>query len=148
EEFVRRKTRDARQGGKGVGFCYCDDVVRIGIDTKFPVIKILHNERIAQFGEASGAVDVVGKIRPVLQAEPVTPGRNARSWHTRVIYFRILVLDVISLDLGPAVVVLSIFDSGIKANGHTTPPPIIEPKPAFDIVGDRERDLGEDRWSP
>src|SRR5437773_746990 len=98
--------------------------------------------------QVSDAVDVFGKIRPILQAEPVTPGRNTRSWHSRVIYVRILVLDVIRLDLGPAVVVFSIFDSGIKTNGHTTPPPIIEPDPALDIVGDGERDLGQNRWPP
>src|SRR5437762_1060507 len=96
----------------------------------------------------SDARDIVGKVRSILQAEPVSAGRNALSWHSSFIYFRILVLDVISFESCPAGVVLSIFDSGIKANGHTTPLTIIEPDPAFDIVGEWECHLREKRWSP
>src|SRR5437762_6143045 len=148
EKLVRLKARDSRQRIKGIRFRQCDDVVRNRVDTKFPLVKILHNILITQLCQISDAVDIIGKIRPIQQAEPVTPSRNVLSWHGRLILVRILVLDVVSFELGPAVLVLAIFDAGIKANGHATQAPIIEPNPALDIVGDRERDLGENRRSP
>src|SRR5207244_11498129 len=47
EKLVRLKTRDPRQRIKGVCFCQSDHVVRNRIHTKFPLVKILHNELIA-----------------------------------------------------------------------------------------------------
>src|SRR5204863_3343150 len=91
---------------------------------------------------------ILGKIRPIFQAEPVSSCRNIFARRSRLIQQRVLILYVIGFESGPTVVVLSIFDVGIKANGHPSPPTIIEPKSALDLVCDWKGHLSEKRRSP
>src|SRR6266436_3728221 len=49
EKLVRLKAHDPRQRVKRVGFCQRDNVVGLRVDSKFPLIKILHNVLITQF---------------------------------------------------------------------------------------------------
>ena len=79
EEIVRLKTRDSRQGIERVRLRDCDHVVRNRIDTKLTLVEILHDEGIAQLRNINDAVDVIGKVRAVLQTDSVSSGRNCSS---------------------------------------------------------------------
>ena len=80
----------------------------------------MHNKRIAQLGQISDAVDVVGKVRPIFQTKTVSAGRNILSWQGRVILQRVLVLNIICFEIGVAVVVLAIFNMRFETEGHAT----------------------------
>src|SRR5260370_150849 len=122
EELVRLEAGDARERIKWVGLRQRDDVVRPRIDPKLTLVKILHNERIAHFCDVRDTIDTLGKVGPIFQTDPVSPCRNIRARRSRLIQIRILILYVIRFEPGPAVVVLSIVDVGIKANVHAPPP--------------------------
>jgi hypothetical protein len=94
EKVVRLKTLDACKGEKRVCLSQCDHIVWHRIDSELTRIEILHNVLIAQFREVSDAVDVFGKIRPIFQAKPVPIGRNILSRHVRLIYVRVLIINV------------------------------------------------------
>ena len=148
EELVRLKTRDSCQGEKRVDLGQRDDVVRDRIDTKLSRIEVLHNPLVAEFGDISDAVDVLGKISSIFQTEPVSSSGDILSRYPCLIQIRILILDVIGPDLGRTAVVLPIIYGRIKANRETAPAPIIQPKSCPDLLGDGETHLSQKRWSP
>src|SRR4029453_11687138 len=76
EKLVRLKTRNPGESVNWIRLRQRNHIVRNGIDAKFRLVEILHHELIAKFGQVSDAVDAFGKVRPILQAEPVSPGRN------------------------------------------------------------------------
>src|SRR6202040_2823310 len=89
EELVRLKTHDSRQGVERVGLGNRDHIVWNRIDAKLTLVEILHHERIAQLRNVHDAVDVIGKVGAVLQADSVSSGRNCSARQTRTIYQRV-----------------------------------------------------------
>src|SRR4029450_7548538 len=122
EKLVRLKTRNPGEGVNWIRLRQRNHIVRNGIDAKFPLVEILHQESITEFGEVSDAVDAFGKIRPVFQAEPIPSSGNTLSRHGRLIQLRILILQVIGFEFRPAFVVLPILDAGIKPDGQAATP--------------------------
>src|SRR5205814_9817332 len=123
-------------------------VVRNWIDAKLSLIKVLHHIRIAKLGEISDAVYVTGKVRPVFQAKPVSTGRNILSDLGRLVYVRVLIIDVKGFYPRLAGLVLSIIDNGIEANGGSATAKVIESDACLDIIRNRKHHLSQKRWSP
>src|SRR6187399_1627600 len=76
EELIGLKTRDARDGEKRVRLRDCDHVVGNGINAKVTLKVVLHDKWIAELCEIGDAVDIISKVRPVFQTDPVSSGGN------------------------------------------------------------------------
>src|SRR5207247_427700 len=64
------------------------------INAKLAWIEVFHDIWIAKLGEIGDAVDAIGKIRAIFQAQPISPGRNTLPRDRRLIQIRILILNV------------------------------------------------------
>ena len=106
------------------------------------MVKVLHDKCVAQLGNVSDAVDIVGKVRAIFNAQSVAPGGDRSSGHSRAIDQRVLVLYVVSLELGHAVIALAVADVRFKSDRWTAAATIIEPDPSFDMIGDGKSYLG------
>src|SRR4030095_17019325 len=94
------------------------------------------------------AIDGVGEIRVVFEAEPVSRLRHAYSRYVGLIDLRVLIVDVKSFYSRHTALVFPIFNCRFKTDGWSAPAEIIQPEPGLNIVCDRERDLRKKRWSP
>ena len=148
EKLVRLETGDARDGEKRIRLRYCHYIVWNGIDPKLALIKVLHHIRIAKLGEVSDAVDVIGKVRPIFQAKPVSPGRNTLPRHGRLIQVRVLILNVKGFYPRLTVLVLPIINNGIEADGGSATAKVIESEASLDVIRNRKHHLSQKRWSP
>ena len=97
EEIVRLKTLDPGESKKRICLCYCDDVVRNGINPKLSLEEILHHVLVAQLRNIRDAVDGIGKVGVVFEAEPVSRFRHTCSWYIRLIDVGVLIVDIKSL---------------------------------------------------
>src|SRR6266540_2903072 len=123
-------------------------IVRNRIDPKLALVKVLHHVLVAQFRSVRDTVDVISKVRPIFQAQPISPGRNTVPRHSRLIQVRVLILNVKGLYPRLPVLVLPIINNGIEADGGAATPKLHEPDAAFDIVCGWECHLSEERRSP
>src|ERR1700757_1202120 len=98
EELVCLKTRDARYSEKRVCFRQCHHIVWNRINTELAWIVVLHDVRIAKLRNVRDGVYVIGKVRPIFQAKPVSIGRDILPRHVRLIYIRVLIINVKSLE--------------------------------------------------
>ena len=108
------------------------------------MIKVLHNKWIAKLGEIGDGVDVISKVRPVFQAEPVAAGGNILSNSRGSIQQWILILNIPRFEPRLAVVVLPVIDNWIEADGRPPTAKVIEPNAPPDVICDRERHLSEE----
>src|ERR1700752_3916305 len=72
EEIVCLKTLDPGQREKRIYFCQRYDIVWNRINPKFSLEKVLHHVLVTHLGDVRDAIDGVGEIRVVLEAEPVS----------------------------------------------------------------------------
>src|SRR4029077_18001942 len=93
-------------------------------------------------------VNIVCEVCAIFQADAIAASGHLTPPQSGLINLRILVLKVVSLELGVARIVFPVIDVGFKSNGDTAASPVIEPEPAFNVVGDREGKLGEGRRPP
>src|SRR6266436_639501 len=148
EELVRLKTRNARDGEKRVCFRQCDHIVWNRINAKLARIEVLHHILIAKLRDVRDAIDVIGKVCPIFQAETVSRGRNLLPHLGRLIYIRVLVINKKGFYLRLTVLVLPIIDNGIEADGRPATSKVIEPKAPLDVVRNRKIYLSQQGWSP
>src|SRR6266404_4023332 len=148
EEIVCLKKLDPGEGKNRVYFCHRDHIVWNRINPKFSLEEILHHVLVTQLGDVGDAIDGVGEIRVVLEAEPVSRLRDTHSRYVGLIDVRVLVVDVKSSYPRHTGFVFPIFNCRLKTDGWSAPAEIIQPEPGLNIVCDRERDLRKKRWSP
>ena len=108
EKFVRLKPSDRRQRVKGIRFCNCNHVVRLRIYPKFTLIKILHDKRIAQFCDVDRPVNIIGKEIAILERDSIARTGNVAARERRLVHFGIEIIEQISAQFRPALVVFAI----------------------------------------
>src|SRR5690242_7530528 len=148
KETVSLKSRDRGQSINRVGFRYRHDIIWVRIDAKFALVEILHHESITQLGDVNDSVNVAREIGAVFESDAVTGAPDITTWHRRLIYIRVLIVDEIRPEVEIAAVVFSVIHLRIKSDGRAASRPVIQPHPAFDFIGDWKRDLAQERRSP
>src|SRR5229473_3339811 len=148
KEIICLETSDRGERVKRVGLSHRNHVVRIGIDSKFTLIKILHQKRVAQLRDIHDSGDVFGEIGRVLQGQAVSVRQYLTARNGGRINVRVLVVDVIGLDLEITRFVLSVINVRIKPDRGAAASAIIQSKPAFNIVGDWKCELRQKGRSP
>jgi hypothetical protein len=141
EEIVRLKTLDPGEGENRVYFCQRYYVVWNRINPKLSLEKILHHVLVTQLGDVGDAIDGVGEIRVVLDAEPVSRFRNTDSRDVGLIDLGVLVVDVKTFYPRHTALVFPIFNCRVQTDGWASPAKIIQPEAGLNIVCDWERDL-------
>ena len=148
EEVVRLKTLDAGESENRICLCKCDDVIWDWINAELARIVVLHDVRVAKFGDVRGSVYTIGKVRPIFQAQSVAIGRNILPRHISLIYIRVLIINIKSLESRLTALVLSIINNGIKADRRPATAKVIKSETRLDIVRDGEHDLRKERRAP
>src|SRR4029077_5051803 len=94
EEIVRLKTLNPGERENRINLRHCDHIVRNRIDPKLALEEVLHHVLVTKLGDVGDAIDGVGEIRLVFEAESVSRFRNTRSRYVSLVDLRVLVINV------------------------------------------------------
>src|SRR2546430_998773 len=80
---------------------------------------------------------------PQCQSRPISSGGYALAPQIGLIDVRILIFDIIGLQFHVARIVFAVVDIRIKTNRDSTAAAIIQADPPFNVISDRECNLGK-----